>query len=147
MQTVKYRIKVPVLTLTFNRLKKGLSCISEHPFTIHALWYIRVWSIRVSTRFLKKIRVYKCPFSGNFKGIFLCEYSDYEMVKGGYKGTHQYSFKGSHKGKLPLICLGGKTFKKHCLIFQMLSYNRVNCRKKVFIDAMQAQIPDPSYMV
>ena len=73
--------------------------------SLHALWYIRVWSIRVSTRFLKKIRVYKCPFSGNFKGIFLCEYSDYELVKGGYKGTHQYSFKGSHKGKLLLIWL------------------------------------------
>ena len=42
----------------------------------------------------------------------MCKYSDYEMVKGGYKGTHQYSFKGSHKGKLPLIWLGGKTFKK-----------------------------------
>ena len=54
---------------------------------LHALWYIRVWSIRVSTRFLKKIRVYKCPFSDNFKGIFLSEYSDYEMIKGGYKGT------------------------------------------------------------
>ena len=48
---------------------------------------------------------------GNFKGIFLCEYSDYELVKGGYKGTHQYSFKGSHKGKLPLIWLGSKTLK------------------------------------
>ena len=59
----------------------------------------------------EKIRVYKCPFLGNFKGIFLCEYSDYELVKGGYKGTHQYSFKGSHKGKLPLIWLGGKTLK------------------------------------
>jgi len=35
----------------------------------------------------EKIRVYKCPFSGNFKGIFLCKYWDYEMVKGGYKGT------------------------------------------------------------
>ena len=34
------------------------------------------------------------------------------MLKGGYKGTHQYSFKGSHKGKLPLSWLGGKTFKK-----------------------------------
>ena len=78
---------------------------------IHALWYIRVWSIRVSTRFRKKIRVYKCLFLGNFKGIFLCEYSDYELVKGGYKGTHQYSFKGSHKGKLPLIWLGSKTLK------------------------------------
>ena len=78
----------------------------EKTLKIHALWYIRV-----STRFLKKIRVYKCPFSGNFKGIFLCEYSDYELVKGGYKGTHQYSFKGSHKGKLPLIWLGVKTLK------------------------------------
>ena len=54
---------------------------------LHALWYIRVWSIRVSTGFLKKIRVYQYPFSGIFKGIFLREYSDYEMVKGGYKGT------------------------------------------------------------
>ena len=35
----------------------------------------------------EKIRVYKCPFSDNFKGIFLSEYSDYEMIKGGYKGT------------------------------------------------------------
>ena len=69
-------------------------------FCLHALWYIRVWSIRVSTRFLKKIRVYKCPFSGKFKGIFLCEYSDCELIKSGYKGTHQYSFKGSHKAKL-----------------------------------------------
>ena len=31
--------------------------------------------------------VYKCPFRDNFKGIFLSEYSDYEMIKGGYKGT------------------------------------------------------------
>ena len=54
---------------------------------VNTLWYIRVWSIRVSTRFLKKIRVHKCPFLDNFKGIFLSEYSDYEMIKGGYKGT------------------------------------------------------------
>ena len=45
----------------------------------------------------EKIRVYQCPFSDIFKGIFLHEYSDYEMVKGGYKGTHQYSFKWSQK--------------------------------------------------
>ena len=64
----------------------------------------------------EKIRVYQCPFSDIFKGIFLREYSDYEMVKGGYKGTHQYSFKGSHKAKLPLIWLGGKTFKKPLII-------------------------------
>ena len=79
---------------------------------IHALWYIRVWSIRVSTGFWKKIRVYQCPFFGIFKGIFLteysdsevdkggykgtCQYSNFEMVKGNYKGTHQYSFTGSH---------------------------------------------------
>ena len=37
--------------------------------------------------------------------------------------------------------------KNIVLFFQMLSYNRVNCRKKVFIDAMQALIPDPIYMV
>ena len=54
---------------------------------------------------------------GYFKGIFLCEYSDYEMVKGGYKGTHQYSFKVSHKGNLPLIWLGVKPSKNHCFIF------------------------------
>ena len=54
----------------------------------------------------EKIRVYKCPFSGKFKGIFLCEYSDCELIKSGYKGT-QYSFKGSHKDELPLIWLGG----------------------------------------
>ena len=94
---------------------------------IHALWYIRVWSIRVSTRFLKKIRVYKCPFSGNFKGIFLCEYSDYELVKGGYKGTHQYSFKGSHKGKLPLIWLGGKTLKYNVLKCNVQVNRLISC--------------------
>ena len=74
----------------------------------------------------------------------MCEYSDYELVKGGYKSTHKYSFKGSHKGKLLLIWLGGKTLKKHGLFFQMLSYNRVNCRKKGFIDALQALAPDPN---
>ena len=29
-----------------------------------------VWSIRVSTGLQKKIRVYQCPFSDIFKGIF-----------------------------------------------------------------------------
>ena len=74
-------------------------CTSQYKnLCLHALWYIRVWSIRVSTGFQKKIRVYQCPFSDIFKGIFLREYSDYEIVKGGYKGTHQYLFKWSQKG-------------------------------------------------
>ena len=72
--------------------------VVKFPKKVHALWYIRVWCIRVSTGSQKKIRVYQCPFSDIFKGIFLREYSDYEMVKGGYRGTLQYSFKWSQKG-------------------------------------------------
>ena len=37
---------------------------------IHALWYIRVWYIRASTGFSKKIRVGQYHFAGIFKGIF-----------------------------------------------------------------------------
>ena len=44
---------------------------------LHALWYIRVWYIRASTGFLKKIRVYQYPIVNIFKGIFQSEYSHF----------------------------------------------------------------------
>ena len=69
------------------------------------------------------------------------------MVKGGYKGTHQYSFKWSQKGnkywqdsKQSLGCCGfvwgKKPAKNHHMFLQMLSYQRVN-RKKKFLVLMQ----------
>ena len=48
-----------------------------YEFRVHALWYIRVWSIRVSTGFLKKIRVYQYPIANICKGIFWSQYSHF----------------------------------------------------------------------
>ena len=48
--------------------------------TVHALWFLRVWSLRASTRFLKKIRVCQYPFVPIFKGIFQSQYSHFQII-------------------------------------------------------------------
>ena len=47
---------------------------------VHALWFLRVWSLRASTRFLKKIRVCQYPFVPIFKGIFQSQYSHFQII-------------------------------------------------------------------
>jgi len=51
------------------KLKEDLEDTKQND-QIHALWYIRVWHIRVSTGFLKKIRVYQYPILYICKGNF-----------------------------------------------------------------------------
>ena len=57
-------------------------CYTSEKKSIHALWYIRVWYIRVSTGFLKKIRVYQCANASIFKGIFQSQYLHFIFYKG-----------------------------------------------------------------
>ena len=49
-------------------------------YVLHALWFLRVWSLRASTRFLKKIRVCQYPFVPIFKGIFQSQYSYFQII-------------------------------------------------------------------
>ena len=49
-------------------------------FGIHALWYLRVWSLRASTGFPKKIRVYQYLIACIFRGIFQSQYSHFQLM-------------------------------------------------------------------
>ena len=76
-QLAHYRLtlKNTVLGLTSIVTIRFLSIILLR--LLHALWYIRVWYIRASTGFLKKIRVCQYPIANICKGIFQSQYSHF----------------------------------------------------------------------
>ena len=53
-------------------------CLSNK--RIHALWSLRVWSLRASTGFPEKIRVCQYLCARIFRGIFQSQYSHFQLM-------------------------------------------------------------------